>query len=115
MEVEFPLRVLTTELAPDSAGAGRHRGGLRGRTAAVVLNPGRTNERRMRGKEVGNGLEQGDVWLLRASGGGGYGPPRERDPRLLESDIEDGYVTGEGAAADHGLAGGGPSVGDLRP
>ena len=28
MEVEFPFRVLRTELVPDSGGAGRHRGGL---------------------------------------------------------------------------------------
>jgi N-methylhydantoinase B len=26
-------------------------------------------------------------------GGGGYGPPRERDPRRVERDVREGFVT----------------------
>lgn len=135
MEVEFPLRVLATELVPDSGGAGRHRGGLAverryellaphalmshytdqtleetrpwgldgglpGRAAAVVLNPGRANERPLRGKEVAYVVEQGDTWLLRGSGGGGFGPPDERPRDLVEEDLRNGYT--RSAAVDAG-------------
>jgi N-methylhydantoinase B len=127
MEVEFPLRVLATELVTGSGGAGRYRGGLaverryellaphalmshyadqtleqtrpwgldgglRGHAAAIVFNPGRPTERRMRGKEVAYEVEQGDTWLLRGSGGGGYGPPEERSRDMLEDDLRNGYT-----------------------
>lgn len=137
MEVEFPVRVLTTELVPDSGGAGRFRGGLaverryqllapaavmgghyadqtleetrpwgldggaRGKKAAVVFNPGKPDERKMRGKEVGYELREGDTWSLRGSGGGGYGPPEERDPGRLSEDLRDGYVSPQAAAAEY--------------
>jgi hypothetical protein len=80
-------------------------GGTLGPPAAVVLNSGAAKKRRMCGKKFGYSLEQGDVWLLRASGGGGYGQPRKRDSQLLEGDIDDGYVTQDGAAGDYEFAG----------
>jgi N-methylhydantoinase B len=38
-------------------------------------------------------LHPGDVVCLRTAGGGGYGPPPERDPRLVRRDVDDGYIT----------------------
>ena len=38
-------------------------------------------------------LHPGDVVCLRTPGGGGYGPPSERDPQLVRRDVDDGYIT----------------------
>jgi N-methylhydantoinase B len=38
-------------------------------------------------------LHPGDVVCLRTAGGGGYGPPSERDPQLVSRDIDDGYIS----------------------
>lgn len=38
-------------------------------------------------------LHPKDVVCLRTAGGGGYGAPQERDLRLLNQDVEDGYIT----------------------
>jgi N-methylhydantoinase B len=43
-----------------------------------------------------------DVVRLALPGGGGYGPPRERDRALVESDLRNGYITPDGAARDYG-------------
>ncbi|MBW2064429.1 MAG: hydantoinase B/oxoprolinase family protein [Deltaproteobacteria bacterium] len=58
--------------------------------------------------EPGNpyGLTQlypGDVVIMDAAGGGGFGDPLERDPALVERDVEHGYVTIEGARKDYGV------------
>ena len=50
-------------------------------------------------------LKRDDVVSLRTSGAGGYGPPSERDPALIERDIADGYVTEDGARAAYGRKG----------
>lgn len=38
-------------------------------------------------------LYPGDIVCLRTAGGGGYGPPQERDLELVRRDLEDGYIT----------------------
>jgi N-methylhydantoinase B len=45
----------------------------------------------------------GEAFIVETTGGGGIGPPRERDPALLEADLEAGHVTPQGAAGDYGL------------
>ena len=47
-----------------------------------------------------------DVVRLVLPGGGGYGPPRERDRALVESDLRNGYITPEGAARHYGWTSG---------
>ena len=42
-------------------------------------------------------LKKDDILTLYSSGGGGYGSASERDPRLVERDVQQGYVSG-GAA-----------------
>lgn len=45
------------------------------------------------------GLRVGDVFVSVQGGGGGFGDPRERDPEALARDLEEGYVTADGARA----------------
>ncbi len=47
-------------------------------------------------------LQPGDVVVMDAAGGGGYGPPAERDPEALRRDVEEGYVSRERAGEDYG-------------
>jgi N-methylhydantoinase B len=45
------------------------------------------------GKSTAVFVEKGAGWELHTGGGGGYGPPSERDPQAIADDLEDGYVT----------------------
>jgi N-methylhydantoinase B len=51
---------------------------------------------RLNGKRIDNRkqymLRKGDTVVLRTPGGGGYGPPRRRDPALARRDRTLGYV-----------------------
>ena len=42
-------------------------------------------------------LVPGDVVSFRTCGGGGYGPPEERDPELVLRDVREGKVSAERA------------------
>jgi N-methylhydantoinase B len=119
-ESNYPVRVVRLSLVDDSEGAGRFRGGLglrkdflfdrpttftvlsdrtkagpagafgghAGRVAEYVLIRG-GEETRLPAKATVP-LEAGDVVSYRTCGGGGYGPPEERDPaRVLRDVLED--------------------------
>jgi N-methylhydantoinase B len=47
-------------------------------------------------------LRAGDVLTLYSSGGGGYGPPADRTPRLIDQDIAQGYVSASAATQLYG-------------
>ena len=47
-------------------------------------------------------LKPGDVVIMDAAGGGGYGNPLERDLELIENDVIDGYVSMETAKKEYG-------------
>ena len=49
-------------------------------------------------------LKPGDVVIIDAAGGGGYGNPLERDPEMVESDVIEEYVSLEKAEEDYGVA-----------
>ena len=48
-------------------------------------------------------LQAGDVFSVRMPGGGGYGPPWNRDARLVQRDVRLGYVSRERARSAYGV------------
>lgn len=48
-------------------------------------------------------IGEGDVFSRPTAGGGGFGDPLDRDPRLVIEDIRDDYVSVERAAKDYGV------------
>lgn len=54
-------------------------------------------------KQADVALHAGDVFVVRTSGGGGLGPPAERDPALVRADVRAGKVSAGGAARDYGV------------
>jgi N-methylhydantoinase B len=99
---------LLAERATVSLSGDRHRfappgaaGGRPGTRASTVL--WRDGEPRELGSKAVVEMRRGDVLALRLSGAGGYGPPAERDPEAIRSDLADGYVTAAGAREDYGF------------
>jgi N-methylhydantoinase B len=54
-------------------------------------------------KQAKQRLEAGDVFLMRTSGGGGLGPPPQRDPQRVLEDVRARRVSRAGAASDYGV------------
>jgi N-methylhydantoinase B len=132
-ENEKPLVFLHKELATDSGGAGRYRGGLGQRlsvrstsdqkmTFAVRVDRtahptigiegggrGAPSRVEVNGKAVHPKktleLFKGDVYTVQCAGGAGYGAPGERDGEALARDVADGYVSPEAARRDYGRRG----------
>jgi N-methylhydantoinase B len=48
-------------------------------------------------------LLPGDVVVMDAAGGGGYGDPLQREVEMVEKDVRDGLVSLEGAERDYGV------------
>lgn len=133
IETLAPLVVRRRELRQDSGGAGAFRGGLgqtmeievltdqpylfsglyeRVTTSAPGLAGGSdgasgrlstSNDTALEAK-ITRTLPADTVVLLEMPGGGGYGPPKERDPARIAEDIADGYVSAERAKADYGYS-----------
>ena len=70
-------------------------GGLPGEKAQYVLNP--ETDCIELGSKVTIQLAEGDVVSYRTCGGGGYGPPEERDPDDVLRDVRDGRISPERA------------------
>jgi N-methylhydantoinase B len=79
-------------------------GGQAGAPARYVLNPDGPAPRRLGAKSTLE-LAPGDVVSYQTCGGGGYGPPAERDPELVRRDVREGKVSHERARAVYGLRG----------
>ncbi|HEX6144154.1 MAG TPA: hydantoinase B/oxoprolinase family protein, partial [Geminicoccaceae bacterium] len=77
-------------VGPNGASGGRP-GGLN--RVRIEHADGRVYEPPHRSKDQGIELVAGDVVDVMTPGGGGFGDPHERDPRLIESDLERGYYT----------------------
>ncbi len=77
-------------------------GGQPGRKASYLLNP--DGEAVALGSKVTVHLQPGDVVSYRTCGGGGYGPPRERDPDRVLRDVRDEKVSPERARKVYGVA-----------
>jgi N-methylhydantoinase B len=54
-------------------------------------------------KAKGFKIEAGDTVMLETGGGGGYGPPADRDLALIQRDLDRGYVSREAAVRDYGI------------
>jgi N-methylhydantoinase B len=131
LESEAPLLFAKKEYRADSGGAGRHRGGLgqdievqnisssaiktvlvgdreqhpamgvMGGKAGAVARVAFDHGPRPSLKSV-TPLPPGAKVTLSFAGGGGYGPPEERDYAAIASDLAEGYMTYEGAVRDYG-------------
>ena len=133
IESVSPTLMLRRALRPDSGGAGRFRGGLgqemvlavdsdepalhspmydRTRCAARGFAGGRDGAVGQMVLSDGTDLhpkrkyllQPGQRVTLRLPGGGGYGPPFERDPRAVLEDVRQGRVSVEAARREYGVA-----------
>jgi N-methylhydantoinase B len=133
-ELNYPLRVDGLALVEDSEGPGRFRGGLGLRkdyrfdlftTFTILADRDRSGPWGVFGGHDGrvaeyvhvrDGVETrlgskstldlvpGDVISVRTCGGGGYGPPEERDPERVLGDVLEGKVSAERARAIYKVA-----------
>jgi len=78
-------------------------GGKAGRPGYCVVNPGRSDERKLRPMSDGNVIKKGDVMRLLTSGGGGWGDPLERPIERARQDVRGGFVSVESARDDYGV------------
>jgi N-methylhydantoinase B len=78
-----------------TAPAGRAGGGPGRSNAAGLTRPDGTVQRLSKATRVP--VPSGSVLSLRTGGGGGYGPPSERDPEAIRRDVREGYVSEEEA------------------
>ena len=131
LEASAPLVFRKKEFRADSGGAGTHRGGL-GQDIAVhnptqapvrvVLLGDRSGHpaRGVRGGLPGDvaraaydsgaspslksvsALAPGDTITISFPGGGGYGPPRQRESVAIAADLAEGFVTPDAAVRDYG-------------
>ncbi|MBM3356524.1 MAG: hydantoinase B/oxoprolinase family protein [Betaproteobacteria bacterium] len=74
-------------------------GGLDGRRARLVRNPGRPDEELLYSKVARVEMKVGDAMRIETPGGGGYGSPEERSVDALARDLKSGKVSR--AAAEH--------------
>jgi N-methylhydantoinase B len=65
-------------------------GGAPGGRGRLVLDPGTEQVRELPSKVYGLYLQPGQGIILETPGGGGYGPPAERDPARTAADIAEG-------------------------
>ncbi|MBX5088337.1 hydantoinase B/oxoprolinase family protein [Rhizobium lentis] len=77
-------------------------GGRAGKTSCFVRNPGSQNQQDLGNIDVVR-CDPGDVIRITGPGGGGYGNPAERPIEAVVADIQAGFITREGAAADYGV------------
>jgi len=126
-ELNYPVRVQRLSLVEDSEGPGRFRGGLglrkdylfdRPTTFTVLADRTKAGPWGAMGGAAGRvaeyllvrdgeelrlpakttlELQPGDVISYRTCGGGGYGPPEERDPQRVLRDVVEGKISAERA------------------
>ncbi len=127
-----PVVLWKRELLPDSGGSGKYRGGLGQRIEITSANgapfivflsverlkfpalgrmgglPGAPGRIRIRGRKKdipGKGelrVKGDDTFIFDTPGGGGFGPPSEREPGALALDLKRGLVTPKRAVTDYG-------------
>ena len=78
------------------------KGGHPGDLGETLINPGTPRERNI-GKVDILQLNPGDVVRITAPSGAGYGDPLDRDPEMVLTDLENGFVSAEEAANVYGI------------
>jgi N-methylhydantoinase B len=80
-------------------------GGLSGYGNSVALHRyGKDQETLFHnGKALNQTLDNGDAYILRSGGGGGYGSPLDRDLPSLQRDVRCGYVSKQAAETVYGV------------
>ncbi len=133
LESVAPLLFWKQEMLPDSGGPGKYRGGISQEIVVEIAasQPVRvaTHSDRRRHPALGlfgglpgsptnillndaeplpakgrSILQPGDRLTIRYAGGGGYGPPAERDPALVERDLRNGLISERAARELYGLS-----------
>jgi len=77
-------------------------GGKAGAPGELIVNRGLPGERRL-GKIDVLTVNAGDTVTFLTPGAGGWGAPAGRDPEAVRRDVENGFVTMEGAEKDYGV------------
>ncbi|MCY4541873.1 MAG: hydantoinase B/oxoprolinase family protein [Rhodobacteraceae bacterium] len=132
VEATFPVIIWRKEFREDSGGAGLHRGGLgqvleiggasdapfsvaamfdrtwraaEGRHGGLDGKAGivRTASGRVLKSKGRQTIGHGERLVLEMPGGGGYGPPMQRQPETVREDVLDGLVAVESARRDYGV------------
>jgi N-methylhydantoinase B len=98
-DARFSIRSTKHVIAPNGAA-----GGGKGRTGDIVVNPGRTDEKRLPTRYADYPLKGEDTFCLDTPGGGGLGNAHQRDPQLVLQDVNEGYVSQEAAKRDYAVA-----------
>ena len=110
-ETKFPVLIRQLALRENSGGAGRWRGGLGIHRVIEARAPFKV-DLRIGGKLIDDlphakvytrRLEVGDQIHHLSGGGGGFGPPIEREPERVAFDVAEGYVSREIAEAEYGV------------
>ena len=133
IESDSPLLFLERNLVCDSGGAGKFRGGISQRQRIKLVGGGTWDFSPMidrtqvaaagfRGGQSGSPSEvmvndktlphpkrkismgPEDVLTVRMAGGGGFFPPKERDPELVLDDVLNGFVSTDAARNTYGVA-----------
>jgi N-methylhydantoinase B len=87
-------------VVPAPGAEGGHPSGV----TRILRNPGTNREEALYSKASGLLLMAGETIRVETLGGGGFGPPEERDPALLAADLREGKVTPAAARRDYGEA-----------
>lgn len=78
-------------------------GGRAARPGRCVINPGRPDERVLAPLSDRNIVRRGDLIRVETGGGGGWGPPFDREPERVLQDVLGGFVSAASARDDYGV------------
>jgi N-methylhydantoinase B len=78
-------------------------GGKEAKPGRFVLTKAGSAQEQSVEKESAYRLEPGDVVCVETGGGGGYGPPKQRELSLIQRDLDAGYITPQAAERDYGV------------
>jgi N-methylhydantoinase B len=78
-------------------------GGWNGAANVLTQNPGAEDETSLGMDTVNLRAPAGTRFLFTSNGGGGFGPPHERDPGLVLKDVREGFITATCAERVYGV------------